>query len=137
MTKPVISVLPETKLRDAAEKMHKFNISTLVVVRKRRPVGVLTKRDFLEPIAQMEKVRRRLTVQFSVKDVAIDEIQRGFMMDDFKSFTRKYRKTLETGTLFVYLKTHGTNYKGDPLVHRRLQLRTVKGSFFSSSEAGG
>ena len=137
MTKPVISVLPETKLRDAAEKMHKFNISSLVVVRKRRPVGVVTKRDFLEPIAQMEKVRRRLTVQFSVKDVAIDEIQRGFMMDDFKSFTRKYRKTLETGTLFVYLKTHGTNFKGDPLVHCRLQLRTVKGSFFSSSEGWG
>jgi acetoin utilization protein AcuB len=44
MTKPVISVLPETKLRDAAEEMHKFNISTLVVVRKRRPVDVLTKR---------------------------------------------------------------------------------------------
>lgn len=58
-------------------------------------------------------------------------------MDDFKSFTRKYRKTLETGTLFVYLKTHGTNFKGDPLVHCRLHLRTVKGSFFSSSEGWG
>ncbi|NIR86547.1 CBS domain-containing protein, partial [Candidatus Bathyarchaeota archaeon] len=83
MAKPVITVLPETKLKDAADKMHKFDISSLVVCRKKRPVGIVTKRDFLEPIAQMERVGRRLTVQFSVKDVEIDEIQRSFIMDDF------------------------------------------------------
>jgi hypothetical protein len=117
--------------------MHRFDISSLVVIRKRKPVGILTKRDFLEPIAQMEKPIRRLTVQFSVKDVEIDGIQRGFIMDDFESFTRRYGKTLESGTIFVYMKTHGTNYKGDQLVHCRLQLRTVKGSFFSSGEGFG
>lgn len=137
MTKPVITILPETKLKDAAKKMHKFDISSLVVVRKRRPVGIVTKRDFLEPIAQMEMVRRRLTVQFSVKDVKINETQRGFIMDDFKSFASRYKETLEAGTLFVYMKTHGTNYKGDQLTHCRLQLRTRKGSFFSSSEGWG
>lgn len=137
MTKPVITVLPETKLKDAAKKMHKFDISSLVIVRKRRPVGIVTKRDFLEPIAQMEMARRRLTVQFSVKDVKINEVQRHFIMDDFKSFARRYKETLEAGTLFVYMKTHGTNYKGDQLTHCRLQLRTRKGSFFSSSEGWG
>ncbi len=137
MTKPVITILPETKLKDTAKKMHKFDISSLVVVRKRRPVGIVTKRDFLEPITQMEMVRRRLTVQFSVKDVKINETQRGFIMDDFKSFARRYKETLEAGTLFVYMKTHGTNYKGDQLTHCHLQLRTRKGSFFSSSEGWG
>jgi len=137
MTKPVITVLPETRLKNATKKMHKFDISSLVVVRKKRPIGIVTKRDFLEPIAQMEKPIRRLTVQFSVKDVEIDEIQRSFIMDDFESFARRYRKMLESGTLFVYMKTHGTNLKGDQLVHCRLQLRTVKDSFFSSSEGFG
>jgi CBS domain-containing protein len=137
MAKPVITVLPKTTLREAANKMHKFGISSLVVVSKGRPVGIVTKRDFLEPLAQMEKPIRRLTVQFSVKDVEVDEIQRGFIIDDFESFTRRYRETLEAGTLFVYLKTHGTNYKGEQLIHCRLQLRTVKGSFFSSSEGWG
>ena len=137
MAKPVITAFPGTKLRNAAKKMHKFDISSLVVDRKGRPVGILTKRDLLEPIAQMEIVRRKLTVQFSIKDVEINEIQRGFIMDDFKSFAQRYRETLEAGTLFVYMKTHGTNYKGDQLVHCRLQLRTRKGSFFSSSEGFG
>jgi CBS domain-containing protein len=137
MVKPVITVLPETKLREAAEQMHKFDVSCLVVAEKGRPVGIMTKRDFLEPLAQMEKPVRRLMVQFSVKDVEIDEIQRGFIMDDFESFTSRYGETLESGTLFVYMKTHGTTFKGDQLIHCRLQFRTRKGSFFSSSEGWG
>ena len=134
MTKPVITVSPETTLKEAAEKMHRFDVSSLVVISKRRPVGIVTKRDFLEPLAEMESPRRRLTVQFSVKDVEIDEIKRDFMMNDFKSFSRRYKEALEAGTLFVYMKTHGTNFKGDQLIHCRLQLRTRKGSFYSSNE---
>ncbi|MBN1244353.1 CBS domain-containing protein, partial [Candidatus Bathyarchaeota archaeon] len=117
MVTPVVTVLPQTKLRDASEQMHKFDISSLVIVSKGRPVGIMTKRDFLEPLAQMEKPVRRLMVQFSVKDVEIDEIQRGFIMHDFESFTGRYGETLESGTLFVYMKTHGTNFKGDQLIH--------------------
>jgi predicted transcriptional regulator len=137
MAKPVITVLPENKLKYAAQKMREFDIASLVVVRKRRPVGIVTKRDFLEPLVEMEMPRRRLTVQFSVKDVEINEIQRGFIMDDFESFVSRYKESLEAGTLFVYMKSHGTNYKGDQLVHCRLQLRTRKGSFFSSGEGFG
>jgi predicted transcriptional regulator len=137
MVKPVITVLPETKLRDAEEQMHKFDVSALVIVRNGRPVGIITKRDFLEPIAQLEEPVQRLNVQFSVKDVEIDELQRGFIMGDFEAFTHRYGDNLESGTLFVYMKTHGTNFKGDQLIHCRLQFRTRKGSFFSSGEGYG
>ena len=135
MSSPVITVLLTDTLRTAVEKMHRFDISSLVVVSRSRPIGIVTKRDFLEPIAQMERVEQKLTVQFSVKDdVEIDDIQRGFILDDFDSFTQRFEETLESGTLFVYMKTHGTNHKGRQLIHCRLQLRTVKGSFFTSSE---
>ena len=115
--------------------MHRYNISSLVVVRRGRPVGIVTKRDFLEPIAQMEQVERKFTVQFSVKgDVEIDEVRRSFIMDDFDSFTQRFEETLEAGILFVYMKAHGVNHSGRQLVHCRLQLRTRKGAFFSNSE---
>jgi CBS domain-containing protein len=137
MTKPVITILPETTLKDAVEKMQKFDISSLVVVSNGRPLGILTKRDLLEPLAEMEMPKQRITVQFSVKGVEIDDIQRGLIMNDFEVFSRKYQKTLKAGTLFVYMKTHGTNYKGQQLIHCRLQFRTRRGSFFSSSEGYG
>jgi len=137
MTKPVITVLPETLLKDAVEKMQEFDISSLVVVRKGRPAGILTKRDLLEPLAEMEMPKQRITVQFSVKGVEIDDVQRGFIMDDFESFARRYQKTIQTGALFVYMKTHGTKYKGQQQIHCRLKFRTRKSSFFSSSEGYG
>lgn len=137
MSKPVITVSSEAKLVDAEKRLHEFNISSLVVVKKGRPEGIVTKKDFLEPIAQLQKGEKGLMVQFSIKDVEIDEAKRGFMMADFESFAHKYAEALELGTLFVYMKTHGTNYKGGQLIHCRLQLRSVKDSFFSSSEGWG
>jgi len=134
MTAPVFTVTPEAILRDVDQRMHEHDISSMVVTVRDRPVGIVTKRDFLEPIAQMETPRLRFTVQFSVKDVELDDIEQGFIMDEFESFIRRYEETLEAGTLFVYMKTHGTNYKGNQLIHCRLQLRTRKGSFFSASE---
>jgi predicted transcriptional regulator len=137
MTKPVITVLPETTLKDAVEKMQKFDITSLIVVSKGRPAGILTKRDLLEPLAEMDMPKQRITVQFSVKGVEMGDIQRGLIMEDFESFARRYQKTIQTGALFVYMKTHGTTYKGQQLIHCRLKFRTQKSSFFSSSEGYG
>jgi hypothetical protein len=137
MARPVITVAPETSLKEAEKKMHDHDISCLVVLSKERLVGIVTKLDFLEPISQMEAVARKLSIQFGVKGVAINPDQQGFMMDEFESFARKYKDALELGTLFVYIKTHGTNHKGVPLIHCRLQLRTVNGTFLSSGEGWG
>ncbi|MCX8177291.1 MAG: CBS domain-containing protein [Candidatus Bathyarchaeota archaeon] len=138
MTKPVITVTPSTTLKEAEEKMHKFNVHCLAVVDKGRLVGIVTKLDFLEPLSVMEDIDRRLTIQFAVKSVEIDESTRNFIMNEFEAFTRKYKDLLQSGTLFVYMKLHGTNQKGQPLIHCRLQLRTVKGirGFFVSSSEG-
>ena len=134
MSKPAITVLLENRLRDAVERMRGSDISSLVVAGNGRPVGMVTKRDFLEAIAQMERVERRLTIQLSLKDTAMDGIQRSSIVDDFESFGRRCEEFLEAGTLFVYMKPSGTNFAGNQLIHCRLQLRTRRGSFFSTSE---
>lgn len=137
MKSPVVTATPETSLKEAEKKMHDLNIHCLVVTSKENLVGIVTKLDYLEPISQIETAERKLAVQFGVKGTAINPDQQGFMMDEFDSFARKYQDAFQSGTLFVYIKTHGTNHKGVPLIHCRLQLRTVKGSFFSSGEGWG
>ena len=137
MTKPVITVQPDTSLKEAAKTMHEHDVECLVVLSGGRLTGIVTKLDFLEPISQLEAGEQKLTVQFGVKSIAVNPDQQGYMMEEFESFTRKYRDALEAGTLFVYIKTHGTNHRGVPLIHCRLQLRTVNGSFFSSGEGFG
>jgi CBS domain-containing protein len=134
MSSPAVAVAPETSLRDAEQIMHKNNVHSLVVVVEGYPIGILTKRDFLEPLAQLEMAEKMINVQFATKEVQLDETEREYLMNDYKSFAEKYRPVLESGTLFVYMKTHGVSHKGEQLIHIRLQLRTRKGNFFSASD---
>lgn len=50
MVEKVITVKPNTKVRDAVELMNKNEISCLVVETKRKPVGIITERDVLKKI---------------------------------------------------------------------------------------
>ena len=138
MARPAISVEPQAMLRDAEAQMHAHDISCLTVVSNEKLVGIVTKLDFLEPISQLETVARKLTIQFGVKDVDISPEQQAFMMDEFDSFSHRYEEAFQLGTLFVYMKSHrNTNMRGTPLIHCRLQFRTVRGTFFSASEGWG
>jgi CBS domain-containing protein len=138
MLRPVITVEPQTSLRDGEKMMHDHDVSCLAVTSNERLVGVVTKLDFLEPISQLEAAERKLSVQFSLKDVDVKPEQQAFMMEEFDSFTRRYQDAFQLGTLFVYMKSHGnTNLRGIPLIHCRLQFRTARGTFFSASEGWG
>ena len=138
MVSPVISVEPSISLRDAEKKMRDYNISCLTVTSSDKLVGIITKLDFLEPISQLETETPKLTIQFGIKDTTITPEQEGFIMDEFDAFSRKYQEAFQLGTLFVYMKTHGnTSVRETPLVHCRLQFRTVRGTFFSTGEGWG
>ena len=138
MSRPVVTVEPQTSLRDAEKMMHDHDVSCVAVTSSDRLVGVVTKLDFLEPISQLETAERKLSVQFGVKEVDITPEQQAFMMDEFDSFTHKYQEAFQLGTLFVYMKSHGnTNTRETPMIHCRLQFRTVRGTFISASEGWG
>jgi predicted transcriptional regulator len=134
MSRPLITVPPETSLKEAEKKMHDSEISSLVIAKGEKLVGIVTKRDFLEPISQIGMKKSKLDIQFAVKGLDIDESERDYMLKEFDSFRSRFEKLLELGTLFVYMKTHGATHKGDQIVHCRLHLRTEKGSYFSSAE---
>jgi hypothetical protein len=138
MHRPVVTVEPQTTLRDAEKLMHDHDISCLAVTSNERLVGVVTKLDFLEPVSQLEAAERKLSVQFGLKDVDVTPEQQAFMMEEFDSFSRRYQDAFQLGTLFVYMKSHGnTSLRGTPMIHCRLQFRTVRGTFFSASEGWG
>jgi CBS domain-containing protein len=138
MARPAITVESQTGLREAEKLMHDRDISCLAIVSNERLVGIVTKLDFLELISQLEVAEKKLSVQFGVKGVEISPDQQGFMMEEFDAFTHKYQEAFQLGTLFVYMKSHrNTSLRGTPLVHCRLQFRTVRGTFFSASEGWG
>ncbi len=139
MASPVITVSPKMNLRDAEQRMHDRDVSCLAVVDDERLVGIVTKLDFLEPISQLgATVDRKLTVQFGTKGVEVSADQQAFMMNEFDSFSHRFKEAFQLGTLFVYMKSHGDNdVRETPLVHCRLQFRTARGTFYSASEGWG
>ena len=138
MASPAITVDAKTSLKDAEAQMHKHEISCLCVVSGDRLVGVVTKLDLIEQISQVAAAVPKLTIQFGTKGVDVTPDQQAFMMTEFDSFSRKYQEAFQLGTLFVYMKSHGDNGVRDtPLVHCRLQFRTVRGTFFAASEGWG
>jgi CBS domain-containing protein len=138
MHSPVITADPKTSLRQAEKTMQDHDIAALAIIANDRLVGIVTKLDFLEPIAALEVAERKLSVQFGIKDVDVTPEQQGFMMEEFDSFAHKYQEAFQLGTLFVYMKSHrNTSTRGTPMVHCRLQFRTVKGTFVSASEGWG
>lgn len=52
MTKAVKTVKVNGNVKEAVQKMNKFNIGSVVVVDGRRPVGILTERDILRRIVE-------------------------------------------------------------------------------------
>ncbi len=139
MASPVITISPKMNLRDAEQRMHDRDVSCLAVVDDERLVGIVTKLDFLEPISQLgATVDRKLTVQFGTKGVEVSADQQAFMMNEFDSFSHRFKEAFQLGTLFVYMKSHGDNgVRETPLVHCRLQFRTARGTFYSASEGWG
>ena len=52
MTTNVKTVTPDSPLVDVIQKMNKFEIGSVVVVQRRRPVGIITERDILRKIIE-------------------------------------------------------------------------------------
>jgi CBS domain-containing protein len=138
MASPAITVDAKTSLGEAEQKMHNHDVSCLCVVAENKLIGVVTKLDFLEQISQVAVTAPKLTIQFGTKGVEVSPDQQAFMMDEFDSFSRRFQEAFQLGTLFVYMKSHGDKaVRETPLVHCRLQFRTIRGTFFAASEGWG
>ena len=62
MVEEVITVSPDTKIRDAVELMNKNEIGCLVVTNKGKPVGIITERDILKKIFCQSKNAEQVKV---------------------------------------------------------------------------
>lgn len=55
MVKKVITVKPNTQVKEAVKLMNKHEIGCLVVEKKRKPVGIITERDVLKKVVCRSK----------------------------------------------------------------------------------
>lgn len=136
MSAPVIATKPGDSLEDAEKKMREEDVTSLVVIEDGMVVGILTKRDLLQPIAKAAMEERRMSVQFSAKPgIRMNDDEMTAMRRTFDSFVRRYKDVVGIGGLFVYLRRYGAVSKGNQLIQCRMQFRTAHTQYYSSAEA--
>jgi len=55
MSKNIKTVRPDSKLREAVQKMVKFNIGSVIVMKGDRPAGIITERDAMKSLIEADR----------------------------------------------------------------------------------
>ncbi len=55
MNKNMKTARPDSKIREIIEKMVKFNIGSVIVMKRDKPAGIITERDILESLVETNR----------------------------------------------------------------------------------
>jgi len=136
MTSPVVTVPPEASLKQAVEEMLEHRISSLVVVKDGRVVGIITKTDLLESVARLGEAPPGVLIQV-VSKLDREDLETDRINEDLESFVKRYGKVLGGGGVTVYFKQHRQSFRRMPLVHCRVRANSDRGQFSAFGESWG
>ncbi len=121
MTYTAETVKKHDPVREAINKMLDYDISAVIVVNDEgMPAGIITKRDLLESILLLGKIKPSLQVQVSSK---IRGISKESVIKKIESFAKTYKDSLSQGYVYVYLSELASRNK--PLIQCRLRLHAA------------
>ena len=127
---------PNAKVKDVIKEIISRNIGAMLIAEDSKLVGIVTKKDLLEPIARQGK-KEKIFIQFSGE---LDKIE-GFDKDEgislLQNFVRKYEEVIENGYIYVYLKQHKERKHGLPLIYTKIRVSSSRGIFVASDEGYG
>jgi CBS domain-containing protein len=69
MNKDVVAVEPEITVKEAAKIMSKFHIGSLVILKNKKIVGIITERDILDSVAQGKDAELTTVEEIMTKNV--------------------------------------------------------------------
>lgn len=136
MTSDPFLMPPSARVRDVVREMVEKGIGGVIVADDDKLVGVVTKKDLLEPVASRGRVEK-VFVQFCGELDRVEGFSRQTGLNLVKGFLRKFEGFLETGCLYVYVKQHKERKHGLPLVYCNLRLSSPKGLFVAADEGWG
>jgi len=136
MTSSPFTLPPDAKVREAVEEMLNRNIGGIIVAEDKKLIGVVTKKDLLEPIASRGK-EERIFIQFCGELNKIEGFDKEEGLSSIQNFLRKHESFLEEGYMYVYLKQHKEKRHGLPLIHCKIRLSSSRGMFVASGENYG
>ena len=136
MTEEPIILSPEAKVKDVIEEMLKNELGGIIIGEGRKLVGIITKKDLLEPVASYGE-EEKIFVQIGGEIDRIENFDKDEAMLHLKEFVRKHEEFLENGYLYAYLKQHKERKHGLPLIYCKIRLSSPKGLFIAADSGWG
>lgn len=137
MTDSVVTVKPDSTIREAVDLMLDRDIHSLVVL-DTKVKGIITRTDVLVALAAMEKKsvsNPNFTLQLT--NGSLVDFDQDYVTTSIKGFIKKSEKFLGRGTLNVYFKQHKETFRGTPLVLCRVRLKTDRHYYNAKGEGWG
>ena len=127
---------PDAKTKDVIREIINRNIGGMLIAKDDKLIGLVTKRDLLEPIARAGK-EEKIFIQFCGELHKIEGFDKEEGLAILDSFKRKYKSLLENGYIYIYLKQHKERKHGLPLIYAQIRITSPKGVFVASNEGYG
>ena len=127
---------PDAKTKDVIKEMISRNIGGMLIADGEKLIGLVTKRDLLEPVARQGR-KEEVFIQFCGELNKIEGFDKREGMAMLENFIKKHKEFLENGYIYVYLKQHKERKHGLPLIYTKIRISSPKGLFIASDEGYG
>ena len=138
MTDSVVTVKPDSTIREAVDLMLDRDIHSLIVADGGKVKGIITRTDVLLALAVMEKKNvsnPNFTLQLT--NGSLVDFDQDYVTTSIKGFIKKSEKFLGRGSINVYFKQHRETFRGTPLVLCRVRLKTDRHYYNAKGEGWG
>ncbi|WP_174591006.1 CBS domain-containing protein [Methanocella conradii] len=136
MTDSVLTVKPESTIREAVNLMLDHDVHSLVVFDE-KVKGIITRTDVLLALAAMENENSNPNFTLQLTNGSLVDFDQDYVTTSIKNFIKKSERFLGRGTINVYFKQHKETFRGIPLVLCRVRLKTDRHYYNARGEGWG
>jgi CBS domain-containing protein len=137
MQEQPLLIPPETSIKDAHAKMHKFEQPGILIGKDNHLYGIVTHQELLAPYGGFEK-EETIEIQFHHNNDKVEGFNKQEAADVLRGeFLKNYEKYLEVGYLHVTLEQHKETKQGLHRVVCEMKLSGRPGIFYTTSEGYG
>ena len=137
MQEQPLLVSPETTIRDAHSKMHKFEQPGILIGKDNHLQGVVTHEELLAPYVGFNK-EETIEIQFHHNNDKVEGFDKQEAADVLRAeFLKNYEKYFKVGYLHVTLEQHKETKQGLHRVVCEMKLSGKPGVFYATHEGYG
>ena len=138
MQEKLVSMDKSQDIFSAINLMVSNNVSSVLVLEKGAPYGIITEKDILEQIIASQKIKKETYyIQASGELEKLTESEKKSLNDDVVNFVERYSNKFQEVCIHLYIKEISEKFREKKKFAIRINMTTDRGKFYSLEEQFG